>query len=441
MVDRPGKHFIFVAHIRSNNMKIVIVGGGFAGVNLAKSLAGKPGMEIILVDENNYHFFPPLIYQVASAFIEPSNISLPFRRMFQYKENIRFFNARFESVVPEQQYITTDKGNLHYDKLVLAMGTETNYFGMENVAKNAMVLKTINEALNIRNTLLLRLEEAARCTDEQERERLLTIVVSGGGPTGVEIAGMMAEMGKYIMDKDYPELVSVKKRIVLVDAGPTLLGPMSSKSQAEALKQLRKLGVTIKLNLAVKDFKDDIVYFSDGSTIATPNLIWVSGVIAKEVPGLPAESIGRGRRILVDAYNQVQNVANVFAIGDICLMQGDEAFPNGHPQVAQPAIQQGKLLAKNFLSLQKGAALQPFRYKDKGSMAIISKFNAVVDLPKGFMKGMLAWFTWLFIHILPIAGFRNRVKLFFTWMWSFITNDPTIRLIIKSKPPKEEVLN
>lgn len=422
-------------------MKIVIVGGGFAGVNLAKSLAGKPGMEIILVDENNYHFFPPLIYQVASAFIEPSNISLPFRRMFQYKENIRFFNARFESVVPEQQYITTDKGNLHYDKLVLAMGTETNYFGMENVAKNAMVLKTINEALNIRNTLLLRLEEAARCTDEQERERLLTIVVSGGGPTGVEIAGMMAEMGKYIMDKDYPELVSVKKRIVLVDAGPTLLGPMSSKSQAEALKQLRKLGVTIKLNLAVKDFKDDIVYFSDGSTIATPNLIWVSGVIAKEVPGLPAESIGRGRRILVDAYNQVQNVANVFAIGDICLMQGDEAFPNGHPQVAQPAIQQGKLLAKNFLSLQQGAALQRFRYKDKGSMAIISKFNAVVDLPKGFMKGMLAWFTWLFIHILPIAGFRNRVKLFFTWMWSFITNDPTIRLIIKSKPPKEEVLN
>lgn len=422
-------------------MKIVIVGGGFAGVNLAKSLAGKPGMEIILVDENNYHFFPPLIYQVASAFIEPSNISLPFRRMFQYKENIRFFNARFESVVPEQQYITTDKGNLHYDKLVLAMGTETNYFGMENVAKNAMVLKTINEALNIRNTLLLRLEEAARCTDEQERERLLTIVVSGGGPTGVEIAGMMAEMGKYIMDKDYPELVSVKKRIVLVDAGPTLLGPMSSKSQAEALKQLRKLGVTIKLNLAVKDFKDDIVYFSDGSTIATPNLIWVSGVIAKEVPGLPAESIGRGRRILVDAYNQVQNVANVFAIGDICLMQGDEAFPNGHPQVAQPAIQQGKLLAKNFLSLQQGAALQPFRYKDKGSMAIISKFNAVVDLPKGFMKGMLAWFTWLFIHILPIAGFRNRVKLFFTWMWSFITNDPTIRLIIRSKPPKEEVLN
>lgn len=422
-------------------MKIVIVGGGFAGVNLAKSLAGKPGMEIILVDENNYHFFPPLIYQVASAFIEPSNISLPFRRMFQYKENIRFFNARFESVVPEQQYITTDKGNLHYDKLVLAMGTETNYFGMENVAKNAMVLKTINEALNIRNTLLLRLEEAARCTDEQERERLLTIVVSGGGPTGVEIAGMMAEMGKYIMDKDYPELVPVKKRIVLVDAGPTLLGPMSSKSQAEALKQLRKLGVTIKLNLAVKDFKDDIVYFSDGSTIATPNLIWVSGVIAKEVPGLPAESIGRGRRILVDAYNQVQNVANVFAIGDICLMQGDEAFPNGHPQVAQPAIQQGKLLAKNFMSLQQGAALQPFRYKDKGSMAIISKFNAVVDLPNGFMKGMLAWFTWLFIHILPIAGFRNRVKLFFTWMWSFITNDPTIRLIIKSKPPKEEVLN
>lgn len=422
-------------------MKVVVVGGGFAGINIAKSLAGKQGFEVILVDTNNYNFFPPLIYQVATAFIEPSNISLPFRRMFQGKDNIHFFNARFISLVSEEKYIVTDKGNLAYDKLILAMGAETNYFGMESVQQNALCLKTINDALALRNTILLRLEEAARCTDIQEQERLLTVVVSGGGPTGVEIAGMMAEMGKYIMDKDYPELEKVKKRVILVDAGPSLLGPMSAKSQNEAHKQLRKLGVTIRLNTAVKDFKEEVVYFSDGTSVATPTLIWVSGVIAKEAKGLQETSIGRGRRILVDGYNQVIGQTDIFAVGDICLMHTDTAFPNGHPQVAQPAIQQGKLLAKNLVGMQHNKALKAFVYKDKGSMAIISKFEAVVDLPKGFMKGALAWMTWLFIHIMPIAGFRNRVKLFFAWMWSFVTNDPTIRLIIKNDPPKEEILN
>lgn len=422
-------------------MKVVIVGGGFAGINLAKSLAGKPGFEIILVDTNNYNFFPPLIYQVASSFIEPSNISLPFRRMFQHQENIRFFNATLQHIVPEQNYIITDNGTLHYDQLVLAMGAETNYFGMGNVKDNALCLKTINDALEIRNTILLRLEQAARSSDVEERERLMTIVVSGGGPTGLEIAGMMAEMGKYVMDKDYPELEGVRKRIILVDAGPSLLGPMSKRSQAEALKQLRELGVEVRLNTAVKDFSNEVVHFADGSSIATPNLIWVSGVIAKAANGLPESSIGRGRRILVDEFNKVLGTANIFALGDICLQTSDAAFPNGHPQVAQPAIQQGKLLAKNLLQLRQGRPLKPFKYKDKGSMAIISKFKAVVDLPKGFMKGPLAWFTWLFIHIMPIAGFRNRVKLFFSWMWSFITNDPTIRLIIRNEKEKEDVMN
>ncbi|HRP88921.1 MAG TPA: NAD(P)/FAD-dependent oxidoreductase [Edaphocola sp.] len=422
-------------------MKIVIVGGGFAGINLAKSLSKNKNFQIILVDENNYHFFPPLVYQVASAFIEPSNISLPFRRMFQHVENIRFFNGRFLSVDTENQFITTDKGNLKYDKLVLAMGTETNYFGMENVQRNALCLKNINDALHVRNTILLQLEKACETNDLKEKERLLTFVVSGGGPTGVEISGMIAEMGKYIMDKDYPELKNVKKRIVLVDAGPSLLGPMSKKSQDAALTQMKKLGVKVKLNVAVKDFVDDVVYLADGTTIETSALIWVSGVVAKKAEGLPKESLGRGRRILVNEYNEVLHTKNIYALGDICLMQSDKKFSEGHPQVAQPAIQQGKLLAKNMERMISNQALKPFKYNDKGSMAIISKFKAVVDLPNGFMKGFFAWMIWLFIHILPIAGFRNRVKLFFSWMWTFVTNDPTIRLIIKRSSTKEEILN
>ncbi|HTO16842.1 MAG TPA: NAD(P)/FAD-dependent oxidoreductase [Edaphocola sp.] len=422
-------------------MKIVIVGGGFAGINLAKSLSKNKNFQIILVDENNYHFFPPLIYQVASAFIEPSNISLPFRRMFQNKENIRFFNAQFLSLNKDEQFIITDKGNLKFDKLVLAMGAETNYFGLKNVQKNALSLKNINDALNIRNSILLTLEKACELTDVKEQEKLLTFVVSGGGPTGVEISGMIAEMGNYIMNKDYPELINVKRRIILVDAGSSLLGPMSEKSQHAALSQMKKLGVKVKLNVAVKDFIDDKVYLADGSIIETPTLIWVSGIIAKQAEGLPEESIGKGRRILVNEYNQVLNTNDIYAIGDICMMHTDKNFPNGHPQVAQPAIQQGKLLAKNLNRQTENIAMKAFEYNDKGSMAIISKFKAVVDLPKGFMKGFLAWLIWLFIHILPIAGFRNRVKLFFNWMWTFITNDPTIRLIIKSKPEKEEILN
>lgn len=416
--------------------KVVIVGGGFAGLNLAKKLSVNEQLEIVLVDKNNYHFFPPLLYQVSTAFIEASNISYPFRRMFQSKPQFSFFMGTLLNVDLDSNTIETDNGFLGYDYLVLAMGTETNYFGMENLRRKALPMKSIDDALELRNHVLLRLEEAARSDDSGEREKLGNIVIAGGGPTGVEIAGMLAEMGGNIVKKDYP--TAARKglgKIYLVDALDRLLAPMSKKSQDEACKVLKKLGVQILLNTAVKDYIDDKVIFANGESIPSATLIWTSGVVAREAPGLPPEAIGKGRRIIVDEFNKVKGTENVFAIGDICLQQTDTKFPNGHPQLAQVAIQQGTLLAGNFLNIATGRPLFRFHYKDKGTMAIIAKFKAVVDLPKGFFKGFLAWLVWLFIHIIPIAGFRNKLKLAFNWFWSFATNDPTLRLIIR--PEKE----
>jgi NADH dehydrogenase len=275
------------------------------------------------------------------------------------------------------------------------------------------------------------MEEAVRATDIEEKERLLNIVIAGGGPTGVEVAGMLAEMGRNIASKEYPEIIDLQSHIHLIDAGPVLLAPMSKNSQEEATKVLKKLGVKIQLNTAVKDYKDGEVVLANGQTIPTNVLIWASGVTGRELPGLPKETIVKGRRVEVDEYNRVKGTKNIFALGDICFQTTDPAFPNGHPQLAQVAIQQGEMLAKNLRKLERNEALKPFIYNDKGSMAIISKYKAVVDLPKLFFKGIFAWFVWLFIHIIPLVGFRNKVKLAFSWFWSFISNDPTLRLIIR----------
>jgi NADH:ubiquinone reductase (H+-translocating) len=414
-------------------IKVVVVGGGFAGINFVKSLSKDKRFLISLVDINNYHFFPPLIYQVATAFIEPSNISYPFRRMFQEKTNLRFHMGCLMKVNPESNAIETDTGVIDYDYLVLAVGTETNYFGMENVRKHALPMKTINDALNLRNYLLLNLEKTVRAVDRDERDRDLNIVIAGGGPTGVEVAGMLAEMGTHIMKKEYPEITDLKTHIHLIDAGPVLLAPMSKKAQEEATQVLKDLGVKIRLNMAVKDYVDGKVILANGETIETNTLIWASGVTGRQIPGLPAEVIGRGRRVLVDEYNMVKGTSNIFALGDICLQTTDKDFPNGHPQVAQVAIQQGKLLAANLRRKLDGQPLKPFNYVDKGSMAIIAKYKAVADLPKVSFTGFFAWLIWLFIHIVPIAGFRNKVKLAFNWLWSFSTNDPTLRLIIRPR--------
>lgn len=417
--------------MKASLKRIVIVGGGFAGLNLANKLANYYAYQVTMVDKNNYHFFPPLLYQVSTAFIEASNISYPFRRMFQGKRNLNFYMGELLNINLTANTIDTENGTLAYSYLVLAMGTETNYFGMENVKRMALPMKTIDDALQLRNHILIKLEEATRSRDVREKEKLRNIVIAGGGPTGVEIAGMLAEMGSHIINKDYPTARRGIGRIYLIDASNTLLAPMSKNSQKEAYKVLKKLGVIILLNTSVKDYVDNKVILSHGESIVTATLIWASGVIAREAPGLPAEVIGPGRRIMVDEYNKVKGLENVFAIGDLCIQQSEGNYPSGHPQLAQVAIQEGTLLAKNFMNMAEGKPLRAFKYKNKGTMAIISKYKAVVDLPKGFFKGFFAWLVWLFIHIIPIAGFRNKVMLGFNWLWSFVTNDPTLRLIIR----------
>lgn len=411
--------------------KIVVVGGGFAGVNFAKQLANNPGFQIIVIDKNNYHFFPPLLYQVATAFIETSNITYPFRKMFQNKKNIRFHYGKFLKVNTTENTVETDTGSLTYDYLVLAMGTETNCFGIENLKANALPMKTIDDALHLRNMMLLNMEKAARTESESERSKITNIVIAGGGPTGVELAGMIAEMGTKIVNKDYPEMQKSKGKIYLVSSSPNVLNVMSVCSQLDAKKTLENLGVILKLNTAVKDYQNQQVQLSNGEVIETPLLIWASGVIAREVKGLPENCLGKGKRILVNNYNLVYGTNNIFAVGDICLQSGDKKYPQGHPQLAQVAIQQGKLLAKNIKNISASKPIKKFEYIDKGSMAIISKYNAVVDFPKFFFSGYFAWLTWLFIHLIPIAGFRNKAKIFYNWLIAFITNDPSLRVIIR----------
>ncbi|MEO6838626.1 MAG: NAD(P)/FAD-dependent oxidoreductase [Ginsengibacter sp.] len=413
--------------------KVVIVGGGFAGINFVKNLWKDQSFQITMVDRDNYNFFSPLLYQVATAFIEPSNISYPYRRMFVEKNNLRFHYGLFLKVNTTNNTIETDTGVLEYDYLVISVGTESNYFGLENVKKNSLPMKSIEDAINLRNHLLLNMEKAVITDDPKEKTKLLNIVIAGGGPSGVEIAGMLAEMGREIVAKEYPEISRGNSRIHLVDASPHLLGAMSKTAQDEAMDVLSKLGVQIKLNTAVKDYVDGKVILGDDTSIPTDSLIWTSGVTGCEVPGLPPNVIGRGRRILVDEFNKVNGSPNIFAIGDISFQTSDKNYPNGHPQLAQVAIQQGTLLAKNFKKIASGNAWKPFEYNNKGSMAIISKFKAVADLPKVSFAGFFAWLIWLFVHIMPLVGFRNKVKLVFSWFWSFITDNPTLRLIIRPK--------
>ncbi|WP_432708586.1 NAD(P)/FAD-dependent oxidoreductase [Pedobacter sp.] len=418
---------------------IVIIGGGFAGLNLAKKLGGHPAFQVTLVDKNNYHFFPPLIYQVATGFLEPSAISYPFRKLFANKSNLHYRYGTLKKVIPEERRIITNKGDLTYDYLVFACGATTNYFGNENIRKNAIPMKTLSDAISMRNTLLMRMEQATVSKDPEEIEMLLTLVVAGGGPTGVEISGMFAEMKQGILRKDYPELQGRAGGIYLVDGGDYVLSPMSEKSQLHTTKSLKKLGVNLVMNTHVDDFANDKVVLSGGTVIPAKNLIWAAGVTAKIFDGIPAECYGRGKRMLVDEFNQVIGLQGIYAIGDTCLLTTDAEFPQGHPQVAQVAIQQGINLAKNFNNLQQGKPLKPFRYKDKGSMAIIGSNKAVADLPnpKLHFNGFIAWLVWLFIHLMSLVTYRNRASTLWSWMIAYFSKDQSLRMIIR--PAEEDV--
>ena len=418
-----------------NPKKVVIIGGGFAGINIIKSLAGSEEFSITLVDKNNYNFFPPLIYQVATGFLDIASISLPFRKLLRQYKNVRFFMGECTEVVPDQNKVILSTGELTYDYLIFATGTEANYFGMENIRKNAMPMKTIEDALAMRTGVLQNVEKASRINDESESRKLLSVVIAGGGPTGVEIAGMLAEMKNGIFLKEYPEMGWFRnvETIYLVDGGDTVLAPMSKKSQKYTYNSLKNLGVVIKLNAQVADYDGERVLFKDNSEIKTKNLIWAAGVTGTVWKGIPETSYGRGKRLLVNEYHQVKDFDNIFAVGDISLMLRNPDYPNGHPQMAQPAIQQGKNLARNLKAMLNGEKQTAFSFKDKGSMAIIGKNKAVADLPgKTHFEGFIAWFLWIFVHLMSLINYRNRLRTLYNWSVAYFTRDQSLRFIIRN---------
>lgn len=411
--------------------RLVIVGGGFAGLKLASKLKKYP-FQVVLLDKSNFHQFQPLYYQVATAGLEPSAIAFPFRKIFQKHPNFHFRETLVKKIDTEEQVVECSIGNIHYDYLVLANGADTNFYRIESIQQGALPMKTVSEALRIRNMILENFEYALVSDNPKEQEKNLDIVIVGGGPTGVELAGALSDLRNDVLPKDYPEINFKEMNIILVESGSRVLAGMTEKSSRNATKYLKKLGVDLRLNQSVKEFRDNMVVLSDGSTIHSKTLIWAAGVIVKKIEGLPDASYGHGNRLLVDQYNRVQGVGHVFAIGDAALMI-DAEYPKGHPQMAQPAIQQAKLLAYNIERMRKGQSLKPFKYHDKGSMATIGRNLAVVDLPFISFGGTLAWLTWMMVHLMSIVGVKNRLLIFINWVWAYFTKDQSLRLIIRPK--------
>lgn len=421
---------------KSDKKRVVIVGGGFGGLRLANKLRNSD-FQVVLVDRNNYHQFPPLIYQIASAGIEPSSISFPFRKIFQRRKNFFYRMAEVRSIFPKHKIIQTSIGKVHYDYLVLAAGSTTNFFGNQHVEEEAMPMKNVSEAMGLRNALLDNFERALTCAGEQERRELLNVVIVGGGASGVEIAGALSEMKNFVLPKDYPDLPSNLMHIYLIEAGDRLLASMSRESSAKVERYLRSMGVDVQLGKMVTDYKDHRVVMKDGSSIPTRTFIWVSGVAAQPVGNLPETLLGRGRRIKVDAYNRVEGLDGVFCIGDQCIMTADEAYPGGHPQLAQVAIQQGTLLARNLVRLETGEELVPFRYKNLGTMATVGRNRAVAEFKEVKFGGFFAWFLWLAVHLRSILGVRNKLVVLFNWVWNYFSYSQSLRMIVYAKKAKE----
>lgn len=408
--------------------RVVIIGGGFAGLQLAKKLE-KKHYQVVLIDKNNYHQFQPLFYQVATAGLEPSSISYPHRKMFQKQENVHFRMAKAEQVLPEEKIVETNIGKISYDHLVIATGCDTNYFGNDSMKEYTYALKSISESLLVRNRILLSFEQALSAKNDEELKKILTFVIVGGGATGVELSGALADMRKLILPKDYPEVDFSKMEIHLIDASPRLLAGMSENASKVAADTLTKRGVTIHQDVAVNSIVDGIVEMNNGTKLTSQNIFWVAGVKANSLSGLSSEAYNRGR-LAIDEYNKVLGYDNIYSIGDTALLISDET-PKGHPQVAQVALQMAKQLAKNLNNKAKGKKLEKFKYEDKGSMATIGRNAAAVDLGKLKFGGVVAWWLWLLVHIMTIVGMRNKAAIFIDWGWSYLNYDVSLRLLIR----------
>lgn len=426
--------------LATDQKRVVIIGGGFAGINIAKSLIKNPSLQIVMLDRHNYHLFQPLLYQVATSGLDPDSIAEPLRNLFSNQKNFFFRLAKAEQIDDKNQIIHTHIGSLNYDYLIIANGAKTNYFGNEDNFKGAFPLKQLHQALALRNHILQCVEEAVLTTNLAKQKACLTFVIVGGGPTGVEVAGAIAELKSNIIPKDYPDLDASLMEIVLVEAGSKVLPALNQKSSERALKYLNKITVNTLLNTPLKSYINDVVTFNNGNTITAKTLIWGAGVTGNIIDGLPQTSIERSR-ILVDEYSKVIDTENIFAIGDIACMK-TEKFPNGHPMVAPVAIQCGRLLGKNIINLLQNKPLKPFYYKNKGAMATIGRNLAVVDLPfKLKIGGSIAWLTWMFIHLISITGFRNKLMVFIHWFWRYLTYDRGNRIIIRNFERKQQAKN
>jgi NADH dehydrogenase len=409
--------------------RIVIIGGGFAGINLAKKLKDKP-VEVLMLDKHNYHTFQPLLYQVAMGALEADSIAFPLRRIFTKQKNFAFNLAEVQKINPEKNTVTTDIGEIEYDYLVIATGSNTNFFGNKQIEHYTMPMKNIGEALNIRSFMLQNLERAVIEKNKDEREALLTFVVVGGGPTGVELSGALAEMRNHVLCKDYPSLCQEDMKVYLVEGKPVVLGSMSPHASKKAKEFLSEMGVITYNGVHVESYDGLEIKIDDGTIIKTRNVFWAAGVMGEVPKGMQEETLTKGRRILTDDIGRVTGYLNIFAIGDVAAMITPET-PNGLPGLAQAAIQTGKHLAKNIMHLVNGEPTKPFKYCDKGSLATVGQNKAVADIRKLHFHGYLAWLLWMFVHLMSLVGFSNKLSVFVSWAAKYFTSNTDNRLIVR----------
>lgn len=425
-------HNLNIPH--TDKKRVVIVGGGFAGLNLAKKLRKCNQHQVVLIDQNNYHLFKPLLYQVASAGLDPSDVSFPFRKVFRAKKNIFFRMGRMLAVHPEQNRLETSSGSIHYDYLVIATGCVPNFFGIKDIEKYAWPMADVRDSLRIRNTMFYNLERAMIAPTDTDRQTMLNIVIVGGGASGVEIAGAMAEMRRYIVPKDYPGVDIALMHIYLIEGRDRLLANMSSKTSAGCLQVLKEKGVEVLLGISVTDYRDNQVYCSDGRVIRTANLIWTSGVKSEVIKGIENSQKEHRGRILTDNYNRIKGFENIFAIGDVAFVD-DPLYPAGYPQLARVAISQGQRLAANLIALANDRPMKPYRYVPIGVLATVGRNRAFVEWGKLYLEGFWAWMVWSVIHILFLIGVQSKIKVFTGWIWNYFGKDLPVRLIIGDTPP------